>query len=260
MKTVIYHKNRGAASLEIEQTLRRVALGSDISDLVVAVYLLPHCGWTGGSALVRSWQTSRTFVPRRGRWRLVKSFAPPSELPSRFKLIRLLLTDDVSRYPRQEEDVYGWRHSYAAFIDHLAFLFAHELHHFRRYHCGLHPREGENRANAWAAAHVAQLGYRVQSRPPVRRKSGTVKTKSRGFFYDIVKARFQRIKSVEETHFEKARQLNPGDTVRIRIDPRKIYSSQTARVLRPLRRHAYRIALITNDGKQWRWPVMWLEL
>ncbi|HNR68899.1 MAG TPA: hypothetical protein PKN24_12710 [bacterium] len=268
MKVIVYPSRNRIGNVAVHATLDRVAAGSDTQDLLVAVYLLPRSRWTGGTAWVRSWLTPQSFRPRRGKWRLVSRFPTPPTLPSRFKLIRLLLLDDPGRYPLQEEDAYGWQHRYATFDDHLAFLFAHELHHYRRYHCGLHPGEGENRANAWAVAHVDKLGYRVQSsRLPRHKQSAGRKTAGHTVDETLWAVMSRLFKSPEKNsgrlrdrRAELASRLQPGDRVTIRTDPRQRYSGQSATVLRRWRRNAYRIAITTSDGKQWRWPLAWLEL
>ena len=232
---------------EDKQILQQVADGTDTSDLVVALYLGPEQFRTRGTAYVHRWITPDKFLPSHGSWKDIRTFGTPSDLPEQFKLIRLRMNMDRRSYPKKETDIYGWQFHYPDFKTHLAHLFAHELHHFRRYHLGLHPREGEHRANQWAVDHTQKLGYSLEFR---RMKKRSRKGPS---FKDAL------IKKIIPDPFHDFRQLDKNDRVRIITDPRATYQGQSARVLRPIRANSRRIVIQTQDGKDWRWPMAWLE-
>jgi hypothetical protein len=231
----------------LTQIIHRVADQTDTSDLAVALYLWPGRFRTRGTAYVQRWLTPGQFLPTHGNWKAVCDFGAPADLPARFKLIRMRLDGIRSTYPKKELDIYGWEFSYPNFETHLAHLFAHELHHFRRHHLGLHSGEGEHGANQWALDHVRNLGFTLESRriQKKRRKNPS-----------LVDALIRRKIGDQFVHF---RELKHGDRVKIKHDPRKKYGGQDARVLRPVRTNSKRIVIRTLDGKEWRWPMNWLE-
>jgi hypothetical protein len=112
----------------------------------------------------------------------------------------------------------------------------------------LHPHQGEHGANQWALHHVRSLGFNVTGkRIPVRRKkAGHLKTLLR------------MMPSIDP--YAQYRHLKEGDRVRIKIDSRNRYHGQEVKVVRPLRSNAKRLVIETLDGKQWRWPVEWLDV
>ena len=147
----------------VEQTkssLERIAETTDTRELVVAIYLLARRkDWFGH--FVNTWRTPSSFVSGLRKWSFTREFGTPRELPEKFRLIRVAI--EVPReYPRTETDRYGWKFRYEGFQDQLAELFAHELHHYRRYHLGLHPNEGEQSANKWGAHRAADAGFGVK--------------------------------------------------------------------------------------------------
>lgn len=269
--------------------MKKIAADTDTSDLVVALYLKPKTGWTGGAAYVRQWMTPDRFCTSRGKWSFTQRFITPADLPSRFKLIRMLLRTDESKYPLVERDRYDWQHKYETFNDQLALLFAHELHHFRRYHLGYHKREGEHSANIWALERVHRLGFDVESRrlPRRRRRRKPRKLNIAELFNPLRAAKhadlpavfdspgWQRIltsttqffqgKSPEKLlasqrhHFEKLRHLPAGSKLLVAYDPTGRYQGMQVKLIRPMRRNSVRIVVETYDGKQWRWPMAWLE-
>ena len=233
---------------ELARLLNRVAQGTPTQDLVVALYLLPGAHQNRGTAYCQAWMTPANFLARRGKWTFTQKWSPPPDLPSRFKLIRMRLDPNNRLFPRTETDTYGWTFQYATFSDHLATLFAHELHHFRRYHLGLHPREGEHRANAWALRCVQTLGFRVTVRRlPRKRKPSFIRSLS-----------VKRIAVFDP--FGTFRNLQAGARLIVTHDPKRRYLGQTVTVLRPIRRNAKRIVVQTTDGKTWRWPMAWLRI
>ena len=234
---------------QIRETLHRIGAESDTRDLVVGVYLVEGKTWAGGTAYARTWLTPTSFTTRRGNWKITSQHATPDDLPSRFKLIRLLPIAHYRPYPRIQKDGYGWQFRYDTFLDHLALLFAHELHHFRRFHLGFHPGEGEKSANRWALAHARLLGYKVTGR-----------------FVDQAKERRQRQKRQKKRHsffksdpFQKFRILENGSKVMIKYDPRGTYQNAIGVVERPIRANSKRMVIRTSDEKIWRWPMDWLQ-
>jgi hypothetical protein len=223
----------------VRNVLNRVASGTDTEDLVVGVYVSRMAG-NRGTAYARRWMNPSDFTTRRGRWSMTGSWGVPDDLPERFKLIRMRL-GGPSAYPRTETDIYGWEWSYATFGDHLAALFAHELHHYRRFHLGAHPREGEQAANRWALERVSELGFRVRGEKKFRPSPRP------------------RIRSGHDPYLS-FRPLMKGDRLRVTFDPRKRYQGEPAVVIRPIRPQSVRIAIETPDGKTWRWPMNWLSI
>ena len=158
------------AKSDLNSLFQKIADGTNANDLVLVNYFLSRSSWSGGVAFARNWLSSNQFISHRGRWSFTKKFQLPADLPENFKLIRLHFGVKNLNYPLSQVDRYGWQLTYSSFIDHVAFLFAHELHHFRRYHLGLHHREGENAANKWALQRIRQLNYHVEGVKLVRHK------------------------------------------------------------------------------------------
>lgn len=232
----------------ISDVIDRVASETATQDLVVALYLLPGVYHSRGSAYVRQWFHPTDFTTGQGRWSFTKSWVVPTDLPDRYKLIRMRLDDSPRHFPKTERDTYEWEFKYPSFEDHLATLFAHELHHYRRFHLNLHPGEGEQSANRWALKHVQNLGFPVEGkRLPVRRKKKRTVS-------------FLNKKLTALDPFIEFRTIKPDSSCFIKNDPRGKYMGERVRVIRPLRSNAKRLVIETHDGKVWRWPVTWLEL
>jgi hypothetical protein len=232
----------------IKELLHQIAVNSDTTDLVVSTYFLRYSGWYGGTAYVSNWMQRHQFQTRRGKWNFTRKFPLPHDLPDQFKLIRLLPAKGINeiKYPVHLQDIYGWELYYPSFLGHLAFLFAHELHHFRRYHLGLHPAEGEKSANRWALTRVQALGFQVTGRVLPHRQTR--------------KFRLLRILStVLPDPFAEFRSLTAGQLVYIHYDPRARYVGVIAKVERPARSNARRLAIRTPDAKVWLWPMIWLK-
>ena len=227
--------------------LAQLSAATDTTDLVVAVYLLRNHQLSGGVAIVQQSISPTQFVAKRGKWVFTKHFSVPTDLPEKFKLIRMKFNLAESIYPLQQIDQYGWEWHYHSFVDHFAFLFVHELHHFRRYHLGFHPREGEHSANRWALALLQNSGYNIQGQKVIfsRKRKKSVRT----FFQKMQSDRYQ-----------KFRFLQTGDTILIKYDPRGRYENELAEVIRPLRKNSKRVVIETSDGKKWRWPLEWIHL
>ncbi|MFO7891515.1 MAG: hypothetical protein R6V04_14395 [bacterium] len=248
MKLYIFsNQSENINDYNISKYLSRVADSTETADLIVALYLMEGIDQTRGTAYVHQHLTPRKFITGRGRWSFTRQFPLPADLPRTFKLIRLRIDCSSSRYPYTEKDIYGWEFYYPSFIDHLATLFAHELHHFRRYHLKLHPGEGEQSANKWAIQHVQSLGYGVKAKKLRKRKGKKIS-------YTTFIKKFPQFDP-----YVRFRHLKKSDKVRITYDPSRKYLNQIAKVKRPIRSNSKRLVLVTKDGKSWRWPLEWLE-
>jgi len=225
----------------ISEILDSVAENTDTSQLITALYLLTGAHQTRGVYL-RPWIGKDTFRTNRGKWSVTMHFPVPDNLPDKFRLIRMRLDGRAKDFPKDELDGYGWCFRYHRFEDQLATLFAHELHHYRRYHLNLHEKEGEHSANRWALLHTQALGYHVSARR-------------------IHKKRHQKIITPFSGHdpYKKFRHLKAGDALIIQTDPRQMYTNQIVRIVRPIRNNSKRMVIKTQDGKKWRWPMTWLK-
>lgn len=226
---------------DLENRITAIAPETDTGDLVTAVYFSKRQHFSRGTAYVQRWMTPRTFHASRGYWSFTRAFGTPENLPDQYKLIKVHVNPGRS-YPRNEIDIYGWQFRYATLMDQALFLFTHELHHFRRYHLSLHPREGEHAANRWALRTLESAGIPVSGRRlPVKKKKSA------------------RRRPVLPDQYRKFRTLRAGDRVTITTDSRGLYEGSTAMVVRPVRPNAKRMVIETEDGKTWRWPMIWLE-
>jgi hypothetical protein len=232
----------------VRHTLETVARGTDTGDLVVALYILPGKHQCRGTAYVQQWLEPGVFLAPRGKWAFAKRFGMPPDLPDRFKLIRMRLDGDDRLFPRTERDGYRWEFQYGSFLDQLALLFAHELHHYRRHHLHFHPRGGETAANVWALNHVRRLEYCVSGKPlPTRKK----RFSPRGFL-------IRRLPHLDP--YARFRSLKPGNRLIVSRDPRNQYQGQSVVLIRSATGHSKRLVIQTEDGKLWRWPMEWLEV
>ena len=241
-----WKKNLKISTNELTDVLTDVASDTNTKDLILALYLIRNKSASSGIAYVQNWLTHKQFITYRGRWNITKNFSTPNNLPDKYKLIRLQFGTDYLQYPLRQQDRYGWELTFKTFIDHFAFLFAHELHHFRRFHLRFHPREGENSANKWALKKIQDLGFDVAGEKlSHKRRKGISKRIQSKLYFD---------------RFKKFRQLDQGDRLIIKYDPQGRYQSEAATVLRPIRKNSSRIVVKTNDGKHWRWPMEWIVL
>ncbi len=229
---------------QIKHVVETVARDTEAGDLVLAIYFLKKSPWIGGTYF-RNWMEPADFITGRGRWNITKKFQHSIQLPVKYKLIRLLFDLRMNTYPLTQNDRYGWIIKYESFSDHLAFLLAHELHHFRRYHLGMHVKEGEQSANKWALNHTYGLGFNVSG----RKISGHKKKKH---FNNHIFSKFDP--------YKKFRNLNTGSKLLIHFDPHGRYLNECAEVVRPIRGNSKRIVIKTSDGKAWRWPMDWLTI
>lgn len=273
----------------IRTVLEKVAATTDVRELVVAVYLR-SCSTIWGGEHVVEWLEPESLCRRAGRdWSFVRSFEPPTDLPQRFKLIRMVFGTSA-RYPKTTVDGYGWKERFERFEDHLANLFAHELHHYRRHHLGLHPGEGEQSACRWGVARAQEAGFSVRAVRVRRRRLQTQKeiripsrqnpllvrrAKSMLSHLSVqdleevtawieqrsshLEAQAQRRKMQDD--YERLRALPDGARVRILRDNVRpsAYVGQIAIKIGTLRRNSRRLAIRTSDGETWHWPMAWLE-
>lgn len=231
----------------LEAILQRIAHETNTNDLVLVNYFCKKIAWNGGVAYARDFLRPGQFISHRGRWSFARSFGIPDSLPPSFKLIRLQFGLQNLQYPLSQIDRYGWKLTYSSFLDHYAFLCAHELHHYRRYHLGLHHREGENSANKWALERALQLNFELDGVKLPRhkkKKRSALKIYSHLIF----------------DPYKKYRSLNSGDKVVIKYDPRGHYEEKLVSVVRPVRKNSKRVVIETGDGKLWRWPLEWVSL
>jgi hypothetical protein len=236
--------DRFASPESIREVLRRVADGTDVGDLVVSLYLVGRgAGW-GGHALARGWSAPSDFFspawPRRRR----PDFARPIDLPARYMQIRLFFGGGIPSYPNVQISRYGFRWRFRSFADHLAHLFAHELHHYRRDHLGLHPREGEIAAEQWAYARLRALGFGVDCLGRCVRGG----RRRRALPAAVLRAheRLGGVRAGESLVYVRpaCRWLRPGETVL---------------VVRPPRRGAYRMSVVTARGVRLLVPLVGLR-
>jgi hypothetical protein len=248
MKLYIFSTRSGLNPVTIRSTLETVARGTDTGDLVVALYIVPGRHQCRGTAYVQQWLGPGVFLPPRGKWAFAGRFGVPPDLPERFKLIRMRLDGDARFFPRTERDGYSWEFQYGSFLDQLALLFAHELHHYRRHHLRFHPRGGETAANVWALNHVRRLEFCVKGKPLPRRKG---RFSPRRFL-------LKHLPHLDP--YVRFRELRPGHRLTVIRDPRKRYEGQSAVLVRPARGHSKRLVIQTQDGTLWRWPMEWLKI
>jgi len=225
--------------------LRRVAAGTDTRDLVASVYLVARGRHWGGQALAGRWSTPDDFFSPRWPPRRRPAFARPAGLPDRFKQVRLYFGGDLPAYPSTQASRYRFLWRFPSFAEHAAYLFAHELHHFRRYHLGLHPGEGEVSAERWAFRRLRSLGYRIECRG--RQARGR---RRRWPLSPEARLAHERLRAVRE------------GTPLVVDDPacRLFGRGETVLTLRPPRRGAWRMAVRTADGRSFLVPLTSLRL
>jgi hypothetical protein len=294
MKTYIFTEHEDSTKSEslratANRVVQHVADGTDTERLVVAIYLMEESSISRGElASVRPVRRS-AFASPRSTWAFATRFAIPDDLPESFALIRMAM-GSLWRRKRIAADYIGLT-KFRGFDDHLAFLFAHELHHFRRYHLGLHPGEGEIAASRWAVQHVTSLGYKVEVTPRRRRRlqaqsaAPRVPTEPNPSLLRRIKARaanlcvedlksaagwmWGRAKELEDVtersmwaeHYRLLRSLPAGAHLQVvRDSPRP--DSRVGQVMtkvRTLKRGSKRIAVRDQSGKVWYWPMRWLK-
>lgn len=220
----------------VRDVVETLAADTDTGDLVVATYLTRHKDLWHAEATTRP--VTRRMFERGGRkWGFVARFDVPRGLPRRFHLIRMVFGMGAT-YPMTVRDVYDWELRCERFEELVAYTFAHELHHFRKYALGLHPRQGEQAACKYALAVAPAAGYGVTGRRVKPRKTAAL-----------------------NPHAALLRALPKGAALVITHDTGpKRYLGQPAIKLHTPRRGKTRIAIRTADGREWYWPMNWLAL
>ena len=297
MKTYIFTNKYGALEdcyrqENVNAVLARVAATTDTTDLVVAIYLFDNSSvWRGHE--ISKWLGQADFHQYAGRsLAFIRDFDVPKDLPEKFKLIRMAFGLS-RRYCKSRVLMYGWRLRFDSFEDHVAYLFAHELHHFRRFHLRLHHREGEQSACKWAMERVKEEGFvvdavreRNRKRKKAKRKTIRILSRSnpkllrrvkvsvsylcpedlleleRWIYTRRAKLSRQNKQIKMEEHYEKLRSLPEGAIVKIISDKNSSspYIDQTAIKIGTLKRNSYRLAVRTPDGVEWDWPMGWLDI
>jgi hypothetical protein len=294
MKACVFAHKGGMAAAGLDEAgliaeLERVAETTDTRELVVALYLLNgHSNWKAHTSMEPF--TREDFASKSKGWTFVQRFGTPVDLPDCFGLIRMAF-GMAQGYPQVVSDIHGWEVECTTFAEHLAYIFAHELHHFRRYHLGMHAGEGEQSACMWALARLTDAGYLAsgQRLPKPRRRTSAnrcvrlpeapnprllarikrgaswlnledLRDLQRWARRRISHSRPQREPSEAEKHFAELRALPDGALLRITgDDPAGSYVGQTAVKVRTLRRNSPRMAVRTQDGVEWLWPMLWLD-
>lgn len=279
---------KGYDEEQIIDTLVKIAKTTNTGDLVVAIFLHQNDSAWGGMAY-NEWFTPPDFHRyTKRKWILSRSFEIPKDLPQKYKLIRMRFGVRKS-YPKTLTDSYGWRARYRSFTHHLANVFAHELHHFRRYHLGLHPGEGEQSACRWALEQANKVGFKIiggqikKCKPNTRKKDISIPNNDNPKLLKRVKIIASRLSHADltelglwigkriltdnqqkaqlkrEKHFERLRMLPAGAKIKIKYDDSDKYIGQIATKIRTLKRNSTRMVIRTNDGQSWRWPMYLLD-
>jgi len=242
MKTYLFYDSPeydDTFSKKIINVIKKIACTSDTENLIIAVYILNSCHYSFGTTYTKQF-TPDKFATGRGKWKFSKKWNTPEDLPENFCLIRICLGQKIL-FPVKEKDKYGWELTFGSIYDKLAFIFAHELHHYRRYHLSMHPGQGEQSANKWALERSSECDFNVKGKKiPVKR----IHRKKNKLLFDP---------------FKKFRSLNQGDRVLIITDPKNRYKNEIAEVVKPIRKNSKRIVIKTPDKKIWRWPMNWLK-
>jgi hypothetical protein len=266
------------ADADLRNVLEAVAQGTDTQSLVVDIYLLANCSiWRGDCR-----------AEPKGR----AGHEQPADDPTRSRNaitrpdIRIILGDKWL-CGGEITTRYGMHLKCRGFLDGLAFLFAHELHHYRRHHLGLHPGEGEVSADRWALGRVQQAGFAIEGQRVASRRRKRLRQADAGVadVAQLMNLLGQSIKlspeqfaelgrRIDQTaaerdvarllHHDQLRQLPDNALVRVRqTGPRPadaMYKGQTAHKVRTPRNAAYRMPIRFPDEREFYWPMDWLEI
>jgi hypothetical protein len=233
----------------IEGLLRRVAEATDTTGLIVITEVSSrNAGW-GGSFCMRE-VTPERLARMKGVWREAHSSGVPPGLPSSFRLIEMRIGSRGEKYPRIEYNRNGFKLWFKDFSAHLAYLFAHELHHYRRYCLDMHPREGEKSADRWAAARANETGYSMNLvAVKIRRRT---KRRSRRRPAGPI--------AMSETDWNEIKNLPSGSPVCVtRTDNRKLPVGTMVQFIRPMRA-SYRALVRDPAGDERLVPIEWLRV
>lgn len=271
------------AEAELRRVLETVAQGTDVQSLVVDLYLLSDSGiWRGDCRQPRHRAAPEgrpggaqpaAQVPRPGN-----TVAEPD--------IRIILGDKWLS-GGEITTRYGMQLKCRGFLDGLAFLFAHELHHYRRHHLGLHPGEGEVSADRWALDRVRQAGLAVEGKRVTvarrkRRQPVDAEATKTAELLDLL-GRYvgmspqeisEQARQMDEKkpggnvakalHYEQLRRLPANAPLRISRTGSTMndamYTGQIVHKIRTPKRGSYRMPVRFTDGRQFYWPMEWLEI
>jgi hypothetical protein len=187
----------------------------------------------------------------RGPWRTEHPDGIPPGLPDKFRLIEVHIGTRGASYPRTDHNRNGFKLWFSSFDSHLAYIFAHELHHYRKHHLGLHPRQGEKGADRWAAARVCELGMPLEM---------TAFKPRRRLFRRRRKSQPQPTSEQQQLRWERIRALSPGTSIRLtKSDNRAIPPGIQFSFVRPLR-GSYRVLVQGPAGADICVPIDWVEV
>lgn len=296
MQVYIFDEDKSLERLGTEETsvlqlLGLVAKGTDTTDLVVAAYFRSTTNVWFGSAFSLQ-QTRDSFIVNKGKWAFARLFGIPDDLPAQYKLIRICFGCKRTRWPRWERGKH-LRLRFSSFTSQLAHLFAHELHHYRRFHLGLHGRELEIGADRWALRRCEEIGLGItvtehkskRARQPsdtmnkddfvpkenpqllsrMRNMMTHLSIKDLDMLVSVALKRKRtlsdRIQHIEvKTNWEETlKRFAPGTRHKV-IEAGKYPElvGRIAIVTHKPRRNSGRVR-IEIDGKKWKWPRNWLE-
>jgi len=295
MNVRIFRLNNSTKSEWDDATIRTTtdriieASNTPTDNLEVHVFFDDSADWHG-AMYQQKFSSDEFHYHTRGEWKIVNSFDPPHDLPEKYALIRLKFGSFL-RYPLQTTDQYDWHYQFNYFEDHLADLFAHELHHYRRYHLAMHHGEGEQSANKFVMSMTKQADFNVKGEKIISKKRRTKKktikipVKSNPALLRKLKIMASKLdsKGLHElchwadnrcgelrrrsdrnkrlNHYELLRSLPIGAEIRITKTGRISfhYENQIASKIKSLQRNSIRMKIKTPDGEIWRWPMDWLE-
>lgn len=230
----------GTDMMRVEGTIRRIAEGTDTSGLVVLVHLSRRTARWGG-VFYSSDVSLEALRKLRGPWREVHGDGVPPGLPSSFPLIEVSIGAKRASYPLADDNRNGFRIECASFHDHLAYIFAHELHHYRRYKLGMHHREGEKSADKWAVVRARTAGYFVNiQKSPVSRRAG--------------------MKGPPSEHWRRVRALKEGSLLLLaKSDNRRLPAGSRLQFIRAMR-GSYRVLCRDTRGDERVVPIDWVRI
>lgn len=254
MRVLLYAANQSFERLKtnrnsLKDILHHVAEGTDTESLVVLISL-EHSTRRWGGAFYPGDIPRGRLRRLRGPWRKAHPDGIPPGLPETFRLIEVHIGSKSSSYPCRDLNRNGFLVSLPSFDAHLAYIFAHELHHYRKHHFGLHPNEGEKGADRWAAARACDLGFEValEERKQKRRRSFLRKRRT-----------VRPSSKAAEAHWAIMRALHAGALVQLtRSDNRKIPAGSLLSFVRPMR-GSYRVLVKSPDGADLCVPMDWLR-
>jgi hypothetical protein len=146
----------GVSEQAIFEVVERV-IGAAGTRLVVLLTLTHAPGWAATCH-------SSMFTPDD-----LPDEACTSDMPERFRLIQVRI--GAHPYPLTTVDDYGWCWYFASFLDHLAVVVLHEVHHLCQPDVARHRANCEWEANYEAWWRTREMGFQVGARAPARREA-----------------------------------------------------------------------------------------